>query len=81
MVPAHERLDAAVGEIIQRAQDAGELRKDLVPEDFPALQVKLGTAAQRTRERDPGLWRRCAVPMLGGFRVRHVEPIPLGPDA
>ena len=77
------QIQPIAGGIIKRAQDAGVLRRDVVPLDMPLIQVMLGTIADSARDVRPDLWRRYLDFMLDGLRAeprRAIEPPPEPPD-
>lgn len=71
------RLQPAVMRLLARAQEQGMLRADVVPTDFPVLQLM--TAA--VSEFDPGsdAWRRYLAILIDGLRARpDVGALPPG---
>jgi AcrR family transcriptional regulator len=76
-MPGAERLTESVGKVLERAQQAGELRPDLVIEDIPMLMCGIGSA---TKKEHPcaEAWRRHLMIVLDGLRARPGgEPLPL----
>ncbi len=64
-----------VEKLIARAQDAGALRPDVVPEDVPTLMCGLGRATQLDA---PGLsmsWKRFVAIILDGLRAPGSSPL------
>jgi len=57
------------GEVLARAQESGELRADLVPEDVPALVCGLGRAVRSEVERPTMSWQRFLEIILAGLRA------------
>ncbi|HEX4035462.1 MAG TPA: helix-turn-helix domain-containing protein [Solirubrobacteraceae bacterium] len=70
-----------VAQLITRARDAGQLRADVVPQDFPLLQIMLGAVIDVEHDHAPGLWRRYLEMMLQGMRATPAAPAPLSVDA
>lgn len=68
-----ERMAPIVAQLIARARERGELREDIVPQDFALIQIMLGAVIDVAREHAPGLWRR----YLEIIRVRPHAPAPL----
>ncbi len=58
------------GEVLRRAQESGDLRADLVPEDIPALGCGLGRAVRSEVERPTMSWQRFLEIILAGLRAR-----------
>jgi len=63
-----DRVAPTVDVIVARAQEQGTLRADVVPPDFPMLQLMLGSVSDHTGQ--PELWRRYLVLLLDGLRAR-----------
>lgn len=57
------------GDVLARAQESGELRADLVPEDVPALVCGLGRAVRSEVERPTMSWQRFLEIILAGLRA------------
>src|SRR3984957_7522158 len=72
-----ERVGPVVDVIVARAQEQGTLRTDVVPADFPILQLMVGAVSDHTGQ--PGLWRRYLTVVIDGLRGRPGEPSPV-PD-
>ncbi|MHA6765567.1 TetR/AcrR family transcriptional regulator [Streptacidiphilus sp. PAMC 29251] len=73
----HGRVKPSVERLLARAQEQGMLRADVVPSDFPVLQLM--TAA--VSEFDPGsdTWRRYLAVLIDGLRARpDVGTLPPG---
>ncbi|MET7993135.1 TetR/AcrR family transcriptional regulator [Amycolatopsis sp. NPDC005232] len=62
MVPLITRL-------MERAQESGQLRADLVPTDLPLIHQMVGAAVEYTSAVEPHLWRRCLALILDGLRA------------
>ena len=54
--------------LVERAQRAGALRADFVPQDLPMIQIMLGGIADASASVDPDLWRRYLSLILAGMR-------------
>lgn len=65
-------LYAAVGDLIRRAQEAGELRADVVPEDIPLVMCGIGNALQIANE--GRAWERYLNLLLDGMRAAARPP-------
>jgi AcrR family transcriptional regulator len=67
-----------IGErLIERARGAGALRADFEPEDFPLLQLMLGSVIDLSHDVAPELWRRYLAIVLDGLRAEPLRPEPL----
>lgn len=66
---AQQRIGAAVGELVHRAQASGQLRADVSVEDFPLVQIMVGAVMENASTVDPQLWRRALALVLDGYRV------------
>jgi AcrR family transcriptional regulator len=73
---ARERLQPPVAQLIERAQDAGQLRADLEPQDVAILYLMLGPVIDLTHEVEPQLWRRYLALVLQGLRADPEPPVP-----
>jgi AcrR family transcriptional regulator len=74
-----DRAHHTVAELIRRAQDAGALRQDFVPEDIPLLLMATAGVLHTTRDAAPHAWRRLVAYLLEGFRADHTGPLPAAP--
>ncbi|MGI8846268.1 MAG: TetR/AcrR family transcriptional regulator, partial [Thermoleophilaceae bacterium] len=74
---ARETIEPLATEVIRRAQDSGQLRRDLDPLDVPLMNMMLGGLADTTRAVAPDYWRRALQILLDGLAVRRDEPTPL----
>jgi AcrR family transcriptional regulator len=84
----HERLAAArdtiapvAMQLLQRAQDAGAVRKDLGAFDVPMMHFAVGFVADTTRDVAPGYWQRVLTILLDGLRAAREDTreMPVGP--
>ncbi len=73
------RMDPLARKLLARAQEAGQLRADIEPQDMPILQLMLGTVIDTAREVEPDLWRRYLPLLLQGLRADPGPPEPLAP--
>ncbi len=76
------QLLEVVADLIERAQAAGALRPDVVPEDVPSLICGLGRATHATEGRPTMSWERYLAIILAGLRPPdapdRVEGLPTG---
>ncbi|HEY1919114.1 MAG TPA: TetR/AcrR family transcriptional regulator [Streptosporangiaceae bacterium] len=70
-----ERVAPKVDALVTRAQEQGTLRADIVPADFPILQLMVGAVSDHTGQ--PGLWHRYLAIIVDGLRARPGESLPL----
>lgn len=63
--------------LVQRAKDAGALRADFEPEDFPILILMLSALVDAARDVEPELWRRYLEIVIQGLRADPTSPEPL----
>ena len=70
-----ERVGPGVGQLVARAQQQGALRDDIVPGDFPILQLMLGAVTEHTGQ--PEQWRRYLALLIDGLRARPGAATPL----
>ena len=75
--PIRARMAPVIAELMARAKAAGQLREDIVPQDFPLLQILLGAVIDVSRDAAPGLWRRYLELILQGMRADPGAPAPL----
>jgi AcrR family transcriptional regulator len=66
-------------QLIQRAQDAGELRADFAHQDLALLLMANAGLVHRTAAAAPGSWRRVAAFLLDGLRAGAATPAPPAP--
>ncbi|AWW41745.1 TetR/AcrR family transcriptional regulator [Streptomyces cadmiisoli] len=86
MLPTSETSEDLFGlgyqagvEIIRRAQEAGALRQDFVPEDIPLLLMANAGVIQVSRDAAPHAWRRLVAFMLEASRAQNTGPLPAAP--
>jgi hypothetical protein len=70
-----DRVAPSVDALVARAQEQGTLRRDLVPPDFPVLQLMVGAVTDHTGQ--PELWRRYLVILIDGLRAQPGRPTSL----
>lgn len=69
-------------ELVARAQAAGGLRRDFVPEDLALLQMANAGVLSAMDEADPGAWRRLVAVHLAAFASDRADvPFPPAPCA
>ena len=69
-------LHEAVGELVARAQRAGKLRKDVVPDDVPMLMCGIGRMTRVDSKGSASSWRRYVAIVLDGLRSPGSAPLP-----
>ena len=70
-----ERVAPLLGQLVARAKEQGGLRPDIVPPDFPILQLMLGAVTEHIGQ--PELWRRYLAVLIDGMRARpDLKPLP-----
>jgi AcrR family transcriptional regulator len=70
----------ATSRLIERAQDAGELRADFRHQDLPLLLMANTGLVQRTQAAAPDSWRRVASFLIDGLQQRAATPAPPPPS-
>jgi AcrR family transcriptional regulator len=68
------RLLPRMTALVARAQESGQLRPDVVPQDFPLIQLMIGTIIDTARDVKPELWRRFFAIYLRGLRAEPGPP-------
>ena len=71
------RLAPLGARLVERAQDSGQLRADVEPQDLPMIQLMLRPLIDGARDLDPELWRRYLEILLQGLRADPGAPAPL----
>jgi hypothetical protein len=66
-------------ELVRRAQAAGRLRADFVPEDFVLLLMANAGVVRGTRDAAPLAWKRFVALMLDACRAEGAHPLPPPP--
>jgi AcrR family transcriptional regulator len=72
-------------ELVGRAQEAGQMRKDVSAADLPVIQLMLSTLVDASHDIAPDLWRRYLGIITRGLAARPeqepgLEAPPLAPD-
>jgi AcrR family transcriptional regulator len=67
-------------ELIRRAQAAGQLRGDFVPEDLVLLQMANAGLIRGLGEHAPSAWQRFVGLVLDGCRPEAAHPLPSAPS-
>ena len=65
---ARQRLLPVVLRLVQRAQEAGQVRADLRPTDVPLIEFMLSMAAEYAGQVRPEIWRRYLALILDALR-------------
>jgi hypothetical protein len=77
---AKTRLYELVGQVVDRAQQSGQLRPDLTLEDLAFLNWANTRIIQAVRAAGaPDAWRRHLGLLLDGFRAERANPLPHPP--
>ena len=77
---AKTRLFELVGQVVDRAQQSGQLRADLTPEDLAFLNWANTRILPAVRAAGaPDAWRRHLGLLLDGFRADRAHPLPQPP--
>ena len=66
--------------LIRRAQEAGRLRADFVPEDLVLVLMANAGVVTATGDAAPDAWRRVVAYLLQSFRADGAEPLPAPPS-
>jgi AcrR family transcriptional regulator len=82
---ARDRMRPVADRLLKRAQEAGQVRADLVATDFPLIEFMIAAAAEYTRHVRPDVWRRYLALILDALRPARdcATPLPepgLTPD-
>jgi AcrR family transcriptional regulator len=78
-VESKERLQAALDRVLRRAQKAGVVRGDVVPDDIGALSMVAARLSRWRLEAQPELWRRYLGLTLDGLRPEGAHQLPHEP--
>ena len=76
---ARTRLRPLVQQLIERAQDQGDLRPDVVYEDISVLLWTTGRVVDATRDVEPDFWQRYLALAIDGLRASSATPLPRPP--
>jgi AcrR family transcriptional regulator len=74
---ARERIAPLVEALVERAQEAGALRSDVVASDVALLFTMIDAVMDLLGEVAPGTWRRPFGVVLDGLRARRDGPTPV----
>ena len=74
-----DRAYQGFAELVGRAQSAGKLRADFVPEDLVILLMANAGVIAGTAGAAPRTWRRFAAYMVQAFSTGSAEPLPAPP--
>jgi AcrR family transcriptional regulator len=74
-----EEGQAAIGQLLDRAKRAGELRDDLALADLAFVIWGISRTVEMTAGLAPRLWRRHLALLLDGFRAAGAHPLPEPP--
>jgi AcrR family transcriptional regulator len=78
---AREQMRPVVSKLVQRAQEAGQLRRDFSATDVPMIAFMLASAAEYAGPVQPDLWRRYLALVIDGLRPARdgVSKLPIPP--
>ena len=75
-LPIEQELNETMSELLRRAQEAGELRPDVVLDDIPMVMCGIGSAT-RKEHRCHDAWRRHMTIVIDGLRAQNASgPLP-----
>ncbi|MDX6425443.1 MAG: hypothetical protein QOD52_848 [Gaiellaceae bacterium] len=72
-------LVGKIGELLTRAQTAGQVRSDLRALDIPVLLMAVATSGLMLEDAVPGAWKRYLGIILDGLRPEAARPLPRRP--
>ena len=72
-------LVGKLGELLARAQTAGQIRSDLRALDLPVLLMAVAKSGLMLEDAVPGAWKRYLGIVLDGLRPEAARPLPRGP--
>jgi hypothetical protein len=72
-------LVGKMGELLTRAQGAGEVRSDLRALDLPVLLMAVAKSGLMLEDAVPGAWKRYLGIVLDGMRPEAARPLPRRP--
>jgi AcrR family transcriptional regulator len=79
VVRARRALTPLTAGVVDRAQQAGQLRGDVCSDDVPALLLMVSSLADLTVPVDETLWRRYLALLLDGLAVGRTSVLPTPP--
>lgn len=68
------RIKPPLRDLVRRAQDEGDLRRDLTDTDVGVLEIAVLGAAEFTAQADPDVWHRYLAIVMDGMRARPQAP-------
>jgi AcrR family transcriptional regulator len=72
-VAARALIVPLAARVLQRAKDAGVVRRDIELTDLPLIQLAIGTVAEASRDVAPDVWRRTMTLVLDGLRAENAR--------
>ena len=75
----HDEMCQQIVDMLTRAQDAGEARRDITLADIVNLIWSNGRIIEATSATAPNAWRRYLYLMLDAYRAERAHPIPEPP--
>jgi AcrR family transcriptional regulator len=78
---ARDRMRPVVTRLVERAQAAGHVRRDLSPTDIPFILLMVTSTAEHARDVNRDVWRRYLALVLDGLRPARCDVTPLGVPA
>jgi AcrR family transcriptional regulator len=75
----HDQMCREIGEVLARAQEAGEARPDITQADIVNLIWSNGRIIDATSATAPNAWRRYLYLMLDAYRAERAHPLPEPP--
>jgi AcrR family transcriptional regulator len=75
----HDQMCQHIGDVLTRAQEAGEARPDITQADIVNLIWSNGRITDATNGTAPNAWRRHLYLMLDAYRAERAHPIPEPP--
>jgi hypothetical protein len=72
-------LVGKIGELLTRAQIAGQVRSDLRALDIPVLLMAVAKSGLMLEDAVPGAWKRYLGIILDGLRPEAARPLPRRP--
>jgi AcrR family transcriptional regulator len=78
---ARDRIGPIVDDLLARACEAGDVRRDVVASDLALIQFMLGAVIDFTHDVAPDTWRRVLAIVLDGLRPARDAPSPIATPA
>jgi hypothetical protein len=72
----HDQMCADIGDVLVRAQDAGQARPDITLADIVNLIWSVGPIMDATSATAPNAWKRYLHLVLDGYRAERAHAIP-----